>query len=325
MTTRPQPAIRRAFVLGAGLGTRLGQLTKERPKPLIPICQKPLITFAFDHLIGSGISEFVVNTHHQSQVYNELFPDGTYRGIPIGFRHEPVLLETAGGLKNAEELLKGEPFVVYNGDILCDLPLEGALRFHQQQQNEVTLVLRSGGGPLQVALDETSGCVADIGRRRAGAGEPVPAPRFLFTGIYIVEPAFLARIPAGTKLSVVPVFIEMIRAGQKLGGVVIDEGRWWDLGNRESYLAVHRHFLANPGWRAPQPWPIWVHPAAQVAPNATLSGATVIGSATVIGPGATLEDCVVWENAVIAGGAQLRGCIVGAGRHVDGTHCDRDF
>ena len=99
MTTAP-PTIKQAFVLAAGLGTRLRPLTDDLPKPLIPVGLKPLITFAFDHLIADlGVEEFIVNTHHCPEAYGEAFPTAEYRGRTLRFRHEPVLLDSAGGIK----------------------------------------------------------------------------------------------------------------------------------------------------------------------------------------------------------------------------------
>jgi mannose-1-phosphate guanylyltransferase len=230
------PGIRNAFVLGAGLGTRLRSITARRPKPLIPICGKPLITFAFDHLLENGVTNLVVNTHHCPEAYARHFPARTYRGVPIHFEHEEVLLETGGGIKNIEHLLRGGPFIVYNADVLTDLPIERAIAHHFERGNEVTMVLRSRGGPLHVALDESSGRVTDI-RRMLGTQ---PRAEFLFAGIYVVNPEFLARIPPETKISVIPIFLEMIRQSAQLGGIVIDDGCWWDLGTREQYLDVHR-------------------------------------------------------------------------------------
>src|SRR3954469_19532678 len=97
-----------AFVLGAGLGTRLRPLTEVRPKPLIPVCNRPLIEYAFDHLASIGVERFVVNTHWLPEVSPALFPDARYAGKSISFRHEPAILETAGGIKNVEDLLGPE-------------------------------------------------------------------------------------------------------------------------------------------------------------------------------------------------------------------------
>lgn len=335
--------VKNAFVLGAGLGTRLRSLTALRPKPLIPICNRPLITFAFDHLLRVGVTKFVVNTHHRPEAYARIFPDNNYHGVPIFFRHEESLLETGGGIKNVEDLLRAdsgnEPFLVHNGDILSDLPVEKAVRHHIDAGNEVTLVLRSSGGPLAVSLDERTGLIKDIGQRR----HPDTPGKFLFTGIYVVSPEFLKRIPALVKISVVPIFLLMIRHEEsfeacnadalklleimggrhKLGGIVLDEGHWWDLGTREQYLAVHRHLKNTPvpAFRIPH----WIHPSARIAPTAQISGATVIGENTVVGENVHLSDCILWENAEIASGSSLRNCIVTNGQRVEGTHTDTDF
>lgn len=318
--------IRKAFVLGAGLGTRLRALTARRPKPLIPICNKPLITFAFDHLIRNGIERIVVNTHHCHENFAETFPERTYRGLPVHFEHEPNLLETAGGIKNVEPHLRGQTFLVYNGDILSDLPIEKAVRAHYERRNEVTLILRSFGGPLHVALDESTGQIVDIANRLRN-GTPA---RYMFTGIYVVNPTFLLKIPSRSKISVIPIFLHMIQRGQGLGGVVIDEGEWWDLGTREKYLEAHRHF-ADPHFtfraeRGPHDnWPQWIHPSARIASSARLAGATAVGANAFVSRDAELIDCVLWERAVVAPGSVLRNCVVTAGQTVSGTHTDLDF
>ncbi len=226
------------------------------------------------------------------------------------------MLKTAGGIWNVRDLLGTDAFVVYNGDILSDLPLEPAVRAHVDAGNEVTMVLRSSGGPLQVAFDAACGRVTDIGNRVDAAA----APRFLFTGIYLVNSEFVARIPSATKISVVPIFCDMIRASAKLGGVVIDEGHWWDLGTRENYLAVHRELAT----REPAPW---IHPTAEVAPTATISGASAIGAGVRIGAHASLHDTLVWEGAEIASEStsSLNHCIVTDGQCVEGIHSHADF
>jgi NDP-sugar pyrophosphorylase family protein len=307
--------IRTAFVLGAGLGTRLKSLTARRPKPLIPVANRPLITYAFDHLLGVGVQRLVVNTHWRSAAYARFFPEPAYRGVPLSFRDEqPEVLETAGGIWNVRDLLGPGAFLVYNGDILSDLPIQPAITAHLAAGNEVTMVLRSSGGPLQVALDAATGRVTDIG----GRVDTAAGPRYLFTGIYVVNAEFIARIPAATKISVVPIFCEMIRAGAKLGGVIIDEGHWWDLGNREHYLGVHAE-LAEPQ-RAP-----WIHATAEVAPTAKISGATAIGPGARVGERASIHDSLLWEGAEIASGTLLNHCIVTDGQRVEGIHSHADF
>jgi NDP-sugar pyrophosphorylase family protein len=305
--------IKTAFVLGAGLGTRLRPLTEVLPKPLVPVCLKPLIAYGFDHLRAHGVERFVVNTHWLPKAWTQAFPEGRYGRSSIAFRHEPEVLETAGGIKNVEDLLGGEPFIVYNGDILTDLPLAPVLAAHKAGGHEVTMVLRSSGGPLQVAFDSKSSRVTDIGGK-LGAKEPC----FLFTGIYVVEPAFLARIPAGEKIGVVRIFLEMIRQRAALGGIVVDDGHWWDLGTREKYLDVHRHFAAIDG--AP-----WIAHDAEISPYAEISGASAIDSRVKIGADCRVVDSILWPGAEIEAASILENCIVTGREPVCGAYLNRDF
>ncbi len=213
--------IRTAFILGAGLGTRLRPLTEECPKPLLPVGGRPLITFAMDHCLSVGVERFIVNTHHCPGAFDRAFPERSWRGWPILFRHEPVLLDTAGGLKNIEDLLdEDEPLLVYNGDIISDLPLGRLLEAHGLGKKEVTLALRSRGPVTNVAVD-AEGAVCDI---RDLLGNP-GVRRCCFTGIYVVEKRFLKRLTPGKVESVVPVFVAMIRETPgSVGSVVIDAG-----------------------------------------------------------------------------------------------------
>ena len=305
--------ISQAFVLGAGLGTRLKALTLNyRPKPLIPVANRPLITYAFDHLRHEGVKRFVVNTHWRAEAYGEAFPQPVYEGLPIEFRHEwPEVLETAGGIKNVEDLLGNQPFWVYNGDILSTLPLAPVVEAHANSGNEVTLVLRSKDGPLQVSFDPDIGHVVDIGRRLGSTSEP----RYLFTGIYLVNPAFLARIPPATKLSVIQVFCDMIRSGAPLGGVVVDDGEWYDLGTREQYLGVHEALSGGP----------WIHPTAKIEAGAQITGASAVGANASIGAGARIHDSLVWDRGEVEAGAELLRCIVASGQRAVGHLIDQDI
>src|SRR6266513_104858 len=110
--------ITQAFVLAAGLGTRLRPLTDELPKPLVPIFQKPLITFALDHLIATGVQRFVINTHRLPHWFVRQFAETNYRVYSVYLVKEPKLLETGGGITNAKPLLPDGDYLTYSGDIL---------------------------------------------------------------------------------------------------------------------------------------------------------------------------------------------------------------
>jgi mannose-1-phosphate guanylyltransferase len=221
-----------AFLLGAGLGTRLSPLTDRCPKPLLEIGGRPILTYAMDHLLGAGVDRFIVNTHHCPEAYGKKFPDRQWRGVPITFRHEPVLLDTAGGLKNIEDLLDEDGAIFYyNGDVMTNLPLRELVEAHEERRPEVTLALRSNGPLLNVEVNE-EGEVCDLRDTLGNRG----VRRCLFTGISCVETSFLHFLEAGKVESVVPVFIRRImERGGSIRGVIIDEGQWNDIGSLKTY------------------------------------------------------------------------------------------
>ncbi len=220
-----------AFILGAGLGMRLRPLTEKCPKPLLPVNGRPVITYAMDHLRKAGVERFIINTHHCPEVYEKYFPDRQWQGIPIFFRYEPVLLDTAGGLKNIEDLLeKDEAIFCYNGDVLADFPLRKLIEAHEKAKPEATLALRSSGPLLNVNIYE-NGEICDMRHTIGNAG----VQSCLFSGIYAVEINLLRFIKAGVG-SIVPVLIERIKTKPgSVHGVVIDEGRWHDIGSIAEY------------------------------------------------------------------------------------------
>ena len=236
-------SIKTAFILGAGLGTRLRPLTNNIPKPLLPLGGRPIITYPMDHLISAGIERLIVNTHHCAEKYHQEFPDHQWKGIPIIFRHEEVLLDTAGGIKNIEDLLHAdETILVYNGDTIADLPLRHLIDGHFTSQREVTLALRNDGALLNVNIN-VHGEICDFRHTLGDTG----IRSCLFTGIYVVEKRFLSRLKAGRAESVITVFIEMIREKPgSVAGIIIDEGRWHDIGSVEEYERMN---MLLPGYK----------------------------------------------------------------------------
>ena len=312
--------IRQAFVLGAGLGIRLRPLTDELPKPLVPIFQKPLITFALDHLIDIGVESFIINTHRLPDVFTDAFPQSRYRDAAIKLVHEPVLLETGGGIKNIEADLGNEPFITYSGDVLTNIRLQPLIDEHFGRGNDVTLALRHTRLGSAVAFRDNR--VVDISKRYGIPGE------FDFANVAVWNSSVFARIPPKQKISFIPILGDWIGQGGKIGGVVLEEGKWFNLGSRSEYLEVHR-VISSEAWRPDYikstHWFDPVHASAIVDPSAQRRGCSVVGRDCRVGAGAILEDTILWPGAQIASKSELVGCIVRAQKSVSGIHRNIDI
>ena len=312
--------ITQAFVLGAGLGTRLRPLTENLPKPLVPIFQKPLITFALDHLIDAGINSFVINTHRLPETFAHTFPDNRYRDKELALVNEPVLLETGGGIKNVESRLRAEPFITYSGDVLTDLDLRPLIDEHFRHGNDVTLALRKTNLSSEIALRENR--VVDISNRYGVAGN------YDFANVAVWNPSIFSRIPPDQKVSFIPILTDWISEGGKIGGVVVADGKWFNIGSRDDYLNVHRQIAQEnwlPRYVATADWRANIHSSASVDPTAQIRGCSVVGKDCRVGGQAILEDTILWPGSQIASRTELIGCIVRAGKKVSGTHSNIDI
>jgi len=312
--------IQQAFVLAAGRGNRLRPLTDELPKPLIPIFQKPLITFALDHLIGAGVNQFVINTHRRPELFQSLFDGNDYAGRSITLIHEPELLETGGGIKNAERELGTEPFLTYSGDILTDVNLEPLIEEHFRRRNDVTLALRETGLGSDVALRDHR--VVDITNRYGIAGN------LDFANIAVWNSAVFQRIPPHKKLSFIPIIADWIGKGGQIGGLVMNDGKWFNIGSRTQYLDVHRGILRDnwkPDYIKIHDWPERVARSAVVDASAELRGCSVVGEHCRVDAQAVLEDTILWPGAQIASQSRLQGCIVRSQKKASGIHRNIDI
>jgi NDP-sugar pyrophosphorylase family protein len=295
-------------------------LTEDLPKPLIPIYQKPLITFALDHLCAFGIESFIINTHHLAAPFDRLFPDGSHAGRPVSLVHEPNLLGTGGGIKNVEALLRNEPFIVYSGDLLTDFNLAPLIEEHFREKNDVTLALRKTKLGAGVALHGKR--VVDIESKYGHAGE------YDFAGVSIWNPQVFSRIPPSWSGSFFPIVTDWIGQGGRIGGVVLSDRKWFNIGSRTEYLEVHR-VINEEGWKpdyvTTADWPNPIARDAIIDPSAQLLGSCSIGASCRVDADAILENTILWHGAQIASRSHLRNCIVRSHRKAEGDHSDTDI
>src|SRR5438105_13823420 len=186
------------MVLCAGFGTRLRPLTDRVPKPLVPVCGLPFLQYNFALLHHAGVRDVVINTHHLGAEMEKGARELAHRiGIDLSISNEKGhILGTGGGLRHAAQLLGAETFFLLNGDMLFDVDLLAALKAHRERGAVATMVLApypKGASYGAVELDAEQRV-----RRIAGRGVP-PEPGLLrthFTGVHVMEPEVLSRLPA---------------------------------------------------------------------------------------------------------------------------------
>jgi NDP-sugar pyrophosphorylase family protein len=309
-----------AFILAAGLGTRLAPLTELLPKPLIPVFHKPLLTFALDSLIASGFGPLSLNTHYLPEAFEETFgKEPSYRSRSLRLFHEPLLLDTGGGIRNARSALGEGTFLVYNGDILGDLPLKELLAQHRSSGCLATLLLRPSGGKPNVRFESGDRSILDL-RGELGATGGIAC---VYSGIALFEPEIFRWIAPEGPCSLIDTLLLAMREGKYVGGMLCKEGFWIDLGTPEAYIEAHRIVLDpahRPSYDTGHDWPQAIHPESRVEDSATLSGMVSVGPGAVVGKNALIRDSILWPGSVIAEGASLEGCIVRGDRPVVGSH-----
>lgn len=286
----------RALILAAGFGTRLGALSDERPKPLLPVCDIPLIRYAVALLRGHGVDEIAVNLHHRGDLIRAELGDGFH------YSEEPSILGTGGGIvRLADWLTRGgrDSFLVVNGKIVTDVDLAALVRHHHATDAAATMVLREVPDADRWGAIETD----DAGRvvRIIGQGRP-GAHACMFTGIHVLSPRLVARLPpSGASDSIRQAYIPALLAGERIEGVRYG-GYWHEHSTPERYLQGNWNLLSGAVTLTHAPGPlVRVAPTATVAPDAVLGPEVVIGARSVVRPGARLDRVVVWPDSTVAG------------------------
>jgi NDP-sugar pyrophosphorylase family protein len=322
-------AVTKAFFLGAGLGTRLRPLTDRVPKPLVSFFHQPLIRHAWQACRDLGMGDFAINTHHlpgvwkdpilgigagsweingERAVNRENVEQGCLEGTTVRLFHEPLLLDTGGGLRNVRQWIGDEDVLVHNGDIFSSMNLEVLIGAHLASGLPATLALRSHGVARHIAVDDSHSRVIDIREKLSRA-----TGTHVFSGVYCMNAGVLDCLPDDPVVSVIPAFLQLA-SQNRLGAVVLDDGQWFDLGERDSYLTAHR--ISNLG-------PI-IHSSARIDPAAVVVS-SVIGPDAIVPAGAVIRNSVLWPGTCLTSDADLHRCIVFSEVPVSGRHNDKDL
>lgn len=298
-----------AMVLAAGLGVRMRPLTSERPKPALPVLNRPLIAFVLEHLAAHGVTLAVVNSHHLPEILEREAGRWAPPGMRVRFSRECTILGTAGGLKKAQGQLEPGPLYLYNSDSLTEADLTAAAAAHAASGRLATMVVRphdptAGYKPVGVASGSPTGRVASIAGRRWD-GEP-SEPR-TFIGVHVLEPAVLEAIPEGRACDInseiYPMLLDRDRGSV---GAWRDEGWWFEAGVPARYLDLNLELLERSGQRVSLGRGSAWDGTARVERSC-------LGAGCRLEAGCVVEECVLWDDVTVGAGTSLRRCVVTSG------------
>lgn len=327
-----------AFVLAAGLGTRLRPLTDHRPKPLVPVCGVPVLDQALALCLRHGLREVVVNAHHRAgQVADHLARVLDLR-IHLQVEH-PAILGTGGGLRAARDRL-GERFAVVNGDILCDADLGALLAALDLPDTDAAMLLRRSedAARLGVVAADAEGRVVRLAAVATHPDRVPVASDTHFTGIHALERGVLDRVPGeGSPCIVRTAYRALVPEGRVAG--LLHGGTWTDVGSPADYLQANLDALDGRLALPLDPWsragraargdrvhgsdrqvdvspravlvpPYWLGPGVAVEAGAVVGPGVVLGDGARVGRDARLERVVAWDGVAVPAGARLRDAVV---------------
>jgi NDP-sugar pyrophosphorylase family protein len=324
----------KAILLAGGKGTRLRPLTLHTPKPIVPIFDRPFLQYQIDLLRQvPEIDEIVLSLNYQPRRIEEVFGDGSDLGIHLSYVVEPTPLGTGGAIKFAAGETRGEPIVVFNGDVFTSVDLPSVLALHRERQARATIVLTPVDNPTAYGLVETD----QQGNVERFVEKPDPSQIRCDTinaGIYVLEPDTLDRIPKDTVYSIERAYFPSLVENGETFVAYVYRGYWIDIGTPEKYRQAHRdimdgRFPAAPFLGAPRTAhispdarieegaviesPCFIDAGTVVKAGARIGAHTVIGKHCHIGEGAVVDGAILWPNTWVDRDARIGAAL--AGRH----------
>lgn len=323
----------KAVITAGGKGVGLRPLTCNKPKPLLPVLNKPIMEHLLQHLAAQGFLEIAVTLQYLPELIKGFFGEGQLYGLRLYYLEEISPLGTAGGIKNAESFLD-QTFLVIPGDNLVDFDFQAALDFHRARGALATLILAgagAGAGAGRGVVVDQDGLVLDLEASRESGRERI-APNFISTGIYIFQPEVLQYFPREAIFDLQADLLPLLLREKRPVYGFPAGGYWCDIGELLQYRQANRDFL-NGRVKLPvsgrQVLPgVWVgenteiHPAAELkAPvylgsncyleqNVCLDGFCIIGNNTIIKSDSFLKDSIIWNNVYLDQGVQLKGATI---------------
>ena len=323
----------KAIVLAGGEGTRLRPLTTTRPKPLMPIADRPCIDYVLRSLVEAGIKKIIIATHHLSDKLIKSIGDGLEYDASIVYSFEETPAGTAGAVKRVEEFIDGT-FVVAMGDIVADVDIGSLVDFHRERNAAATIALTEVEDPSQYGV----AAINEKGRIQRFQEKPKREEafsRFVNAGIYVLEKRVVEFIPEGEMFDFSKNLFPMLLSkriplyGMQITGVWMDIGRPADL-MRANIEMVNRRGRedAIPGLKATgrilARGPVDAGEGASIEGPCYFGRDVRIGEGSVVrrsclhdgvsvGRGASIEDSLIMDSSAAGKGSEISGSVIGSG------------
>jgi mannose-1-phosphate guanylyltransferase len=287
-----------AIILAGGFGTRLRPLTYTRAKSLLPILNKPMISYVLESL-PKEVDKVILAVNYRKDQIEKYFKETDF-GKDIIVNDEPTPLGTGGATKFAEEHITGR-FFVLNSDIICSLNLSDMMKFHMENNAVSTISL----WPVENVSEFGVADVKDDGNIVGFVEKPKPedAPsNFINAGAYLLEPEVLDYIETDHLVSIEKeIFPQIIRDTGRFFGFKF-HGYWMDIGRISSYIDVHKFLMRKNKMKSYHGKDCEIH--------GTLED-SCIGNNVCIGNNSRIESTIVYDKARIENNVVLRGCVIG--------------
>jgi mannose-1-phosphate guanylyltransferase len=329
-----------ALILAGGEGTRLRPLTSTVPKPVVPLVDRPFISFMLEWLRRHGVDDVILSCGFMADGVRDVLGDGSALGIRLRYVEEPAPLGTGGALKYAEDLLD-ERFFMLNGDVLSDMDLTAQLAQHERTGARATLALVPVADPSAFGLVRRNPDNSVTGFVEKPNPDQIDT-NLINAGAYILEREILAGMaPAGTNISIErDVFPSLVGTG--LFGYE-QRGYWLDIGTPAGYLQATYDILegiveTEIGQRLSAAGltlsdgaqvdgrvvaPALVAPGCTIARDAIVGGRAVLGPGVTVGEGSHIEGSMLIRGTSVGAHTTIRGSIIGADVEI-GDRCQID-
>jgi len=308
----------RAMLLCAGLSTRLGALGQQRPKPMLPVCDIPILHYGIANLVAHGVRDIVINQHHHGDLIESALGDGSSLGARIQYTYEEEILGTGGGLKNALALLdpdgKDEPFLSCNGKLIFDLDFGSLLAAFDRDPDILGMMV------VRRVPDAVSWGAVDVDesgpwRVRNILGEG----RFMFCGVHVTRPSTVERLPDGEACMVRQGYLPWLQSGEAVAAFEAPDVYFAEHSTPWRYLQSNLDLLGGAALSNP-PGPLTgIDADALVPADCAIEGPVRIGSGARIGAGCVIGPrAVVGAGAEVAPGTRIRDSVVWPGARAEG-------